>query len=478
MIKKQNNKRFVISVILLVMLVMFSQVNTTHTQETTLTYAPFWGKQLDKSITDMKLLDVNNDSISEIVVASDNELILYTYRGVKMWAFIVNQTISNVIVLDYDGDGLDDLAISYGPYVSVLSGSGHLAFTVEVAGTIFDMTALDLDYDGRDDIVVSTKISRLTAIYSNGSLGWSLITFSPETLVLAVDFENDGKYEIAIASGSGTARIVDVYYGNSSEYWPYPSVLANPAAYMIAADVTGDNRSELIITDQVGYFYVYDRLASLNLRIDLGSPALSLSPLQADDDPAMEIVVSIGSAIRLIDGNFIKTVKPLSAASQAVYVSSFNPLGELVDYILYQREDNTVSVITVTGSDILFVKPFGTIVAFYATDFDGDGRKEMIFADSSNYVTVFGVDDDGDNLPTIEEVTRLGTNPNNPDTDGDSLSDRDEFDLGTDPLNPDTDGDFIPDGVDIFRGINDIAVYVAFFLAIVIVVIFFTKVKK
>ena len=36
----------------------------------------------------------------------------------------------------------------------------------------------------------------------------------------------------------------------------------------------------------------------------------------------------------------------------------------------------------------------------------------------------------------------------------------------------------IPDGVDIFRGINDIAVYVAFFLAIVIVVIFFTKVKK
>ncbi|MHA2092899.1 MAG: hypothetical protein ACW98K_18800 [Candidatus Kariarchaeaceae archaeon] len=40
-----------------------------------------------------------------------------------------------------------------------------------------------------------------------------------------------------------------------------------------------------------------------------------------------------------------------------------------------------------------------------------------------------------------------GTDPNNPDTDGDGLSDGDEVNIhGTDPLNPDTDGDGLSDG--------------------------------
>lgn len=58
------------------------------------------------------------------------------------------------------------------------------------------------------------------------------------------------------------------------------------------------------------------------------------------------------------------------------------------------------------------------------------------------------VDSDGDGLTNAEE-DEVGTDPSNPDTDGDELSDGDEvFGYGTDPFNPDSDGDGLYDGRD------------------------------
>ena len=55
-------------------------------------------------------------------------------------------------------------------------------------------------------------------------------------------------------------------------------------------------------------------------------------------------------------------------------------------------------------------------------------------------------DDDNDGLSNYLE-TLLGTDPNNPDTDGDGLTDWDEIYIyETDPLKYDTDGDEISDG--------------------------------
>ena len=52
-------------------------------------------------------------------------------------------------------------------------------------------------------------------------------------------------------------------------------------------------------------------------------------------------------------------------------------------------------------------------------------------------------------FPTACEISD-GTDPLDPDTDGDGSDDGEEGERGTDPLDPDTDGDGTPDGVDDF----------------------------
>ena len=84
-------------------------------------------------------------------------------------------------------------------------------------------------------------------------------------------------------------------------------------------------------------------------------------------------------------------------------------------------------------------------------DTDGDGLTNLqefqLSTDPRN------PDTDGDGVSDGEEVKR-GTSPLVADTDGDGLTDGDEIRLGTDPLNPDTDGDGIPDGIEVKLGLN------------------------
>lgn len=62
-----------------------------------------------------------------------------------------------------------------------------------------------------------------------------------------------------------------------------------------------------------------------------------------------------------------------------------------------------------------------------------------------------GGDSDGDNLPDELEA-QYGSDPLNPDFDGDGLADGDEVNLyGTDPVSNDTDGDGLIDGEEVFQ---------------------------
>lgn len=86
-------------------------------------------------------------------------------------------------------------------------------------------------------------------------------------------------------------------------------------------------------------------------------------------------------------------------------------------------------------------------------DDDSDGlsnnREVSLGTDPNN------PDTDGDGLNDGQEVNQYGTNPNQQDTDGDTLIDGDEVNnFKTSPINPDTDNDGQTDGVEVAGGGN------------------------
>lgn len=61
-------------------------------------------------------------------------------------------------------------------------------------------------------------------------------------------------------------------------------------------------------------------------------------------------------------------------------------------------------------------------------------------------------DTDGDGLTDGEELRTHGTDPNDFDTDDDELTDGEEIEMGTNPTIADTDGDGYADGVEVRAG--------------------------
>lgn len=78
-------------------------------------------------------------------------------------------------------------------------------------------------------------------------------------------------------------------------------------------------------------------------------------------------------------------------------------------------------------------------------DTDGDGLKDG--QEVKDYFTnPLKPDTDGDNLTDYDEVMKYKTSPINPDTDSDKLNDGEEIARQTNPLKSDTDGDGLIDG--------------------------------
>jgi len=107
----------------------------------------------------------------------------------------------------------------------------------------------------------------------------------------------------------------------------------------------------------------------------------------------------------------------------------------------------------------------GTAFIFYVDDTDGDGLPDAYELAHTNpqSATAMNPGDDlenggaGDGLTNLQEY-EIGTNPNDPDTDDDTLGDEDEvagagLRPATSPTDSDTDGDGLDDGVETNTGI-------------------------
>ncbi|NQV72804.1 Ig-like domain-containing protein [bacterium] len=128
-----------------------------------------------------------------------------------------------------------------------------------------------------------------------------------------------------------------------------------------------------------------------------------------------------------------------------------------------------VAIVVNSGSDDVSILSFGEPLNTTPLDTDGDGltnAEELLLgtnpflADTDDDGSIDSVDafpldganwtdPDGDGLGSEQGEPDAGTDPMNPDTDGDSLLDGAEVATGTDPLSADTDGDLSLDPDDL-----------------------------
>jgi len=161
---------------------------------------------------------------------------------------------------------------------------------------------------------------------------------------------------------------------------------------------------------------------------------------------------------------------PLPNNSAQVYEKNIIAFPIGVGFEIYMTDNlvfNGRGTIRITGTDYLddfasegteddLFATFGIGFSYYImgdADYDKDGltndRERAIGTDPRN------PDTDGDNLKDGEEVDQYHTNPLKVDTDDDGLNDYEEvMSYNSNPLNPDSDGDDLKDGEEVVRKTN------------------------
>ena len=175
-----------------------------------------------------------------------------------------------VAAADVTGDGFADIITVPGPgmqaIVRVFNGrtgmaiagtvGRFLAFSAAYTGGSY-IAAGDIDADGRADIIVGTDsgTQALVRVF-NGRTGALLRSISPFVAfrggvrVAAGDVNGDGRAEVIVAAGPGSAPIVKAYTGlTGGLLWSIDGMDSTyrGGVFVAAADVDGDGRADLMI---------------------------------------------------------------------------------------------------------------------------------------------------------------------------------------------------------------------------------------
>ena len=179
---------------------------------------------------------------------------------------------SSIIVKDLNGDNKQDLVMAVGNHVGVLRGNGdgtfqQIQYLPLTTGKLADSVAAgDFNRDGKLDLIVVSHqvcIALLCPVYVELFVGIGDGTFQGPSLiaqfraflggtVIVADFDRDGNLDAVVDTNGEQGGTLSVLMGNGGGTFQEPiNLLVDhlKPVFPVAADLNGDNLTDLIVPD-------------------------------------------------------------------------------------------------------------------------------------------------------------------------------------------------------------------------------------
>ena len=312
----------------------------------------------------------------------------------------------------------------------------------------------DFNGDGKPDIATANVSGSVAILLNNGDGTFAngvniLVPGTPSSLVTA-DFNGDGKPDLAVSAPDSAT--VTIFMGNGDGTFAASTLsLGISAARLAIGDFNGDGRPDIVgMTDipAAGYGYIAVALGRGNGTFRPAQTTytpnayqpLALAAGQFDGDGKLDLAVISRNDTRLItfagtgDGKFGATT---------IHLTGNNPLTSLTlaDINSDGLPDFVTGPWSYYGGQVLLGDGIGgfstnhpfslrnTPVAFAAADLDGDGKQEIVAAESDGYAGSYIVGilrGNGDGSSQAENAIALNAAPNDikiADVNGDGKPD-------------------------------------------------------
>ena len=304
-------------------------------------------------------------------------------------AYPLGPTPTDAALADLDGDGVDDLVsaagsndVSWGVYVSPGREDGGFGpFTTTLTGqALAAIQVVDLTGDGHQDVIASRAAGEGNVAVSilqglgDATLAEPINTDLPTAAeVVFGDFTGSGPYA-AIARTEG----VEVYRPYTlNGFTKHATLSLTPASHLLAADLDGDGRDELVTADDQRII-LYDDLGQAASAEIAG--VTSLAAADATGDGALDVLAaSYDGRVRVLDEGLgvVRTINGLPGPSGA---AAGDVDGNGTPDLVIANQGPTLSVYRVTGSPTT-VPLSNPATGISVADATGDGHLDLLAVD-------------------------------------------------------------------------------------------------